>query len=106
MLPTTIRTPPSVEDYTPLSDYQSQTPESFVGGKPVLHYHVVGAKAWIPKEQCGSLAAFPADLSTAPSAPEGDAVNGSGEQLVEQKVDVFVTSEYALPFPYLVSVPS
>lgn len=90
MLATTIRTPPRTEDYTPLSEYQSQTPESFVGGKPVLHYHVVGAKAWIPKEQCGNLAVFPADLSTAPTAPEGD---GSGEQLVEQKVDILVTSE-------------
>lgn len=93
MLPTTIRSPPSLGDYTPLSEYQSQTPDSFVGGKPVLHYHIEGAKAWIPKEQCGSLAVFPADSSTAPSAPEADPANGSSEDLVEQKVNVFVTSE-------------
>ncbi|KAF4462679.1 LOT5 [Fusarium albosuccineum] len=93
MLPTTIRTPPSEGDYTPLAEYQSQTPESFVGGKPVLHYHIQGAKAWIPKAQCGSLALFPADSSQKPSAPEGDSINGDVEELVEQTVDVFVNSE-------------
>ena len=93
MLPTTIRSPPSVEDYTPLSEYQSQTPESFVGGKPVLYYHVAGAKAWIPKAQCGSLAVFPADSSASPSAPESEGLSGESEQLVEQKVDIFVNSE-------------
>ncbi|KAF5971367.1 LOT5 [Fusarium coicis] len=93
MLPTTIRTPPKAEDYTPLAEYQSTTPESFVSGKPVLHYHLEGAKAWIPKAQCGSLALFPADSSEKPSAPEGDSINGDVEELVEQAVDVFVNSE-------------
>ncbi|KAF4975020.1 hypothetical protein FZEAL_8141 [Fusarium zealandicum] len=93
MLPTTIRTPPSPGDFTPLAEYQSQTPESFIGGKPVLHYHVEGAKAWIPKAQCGTLALFPADMSQKPSAPEGDSINGDVEELVEQSVDIFVNSE-------------
>ncbi|CAM1508018.1 Fc.00g048660.m01.CDS01 [Cosmosporella sp. VM-42] len=93
MLLTTIRSPPSAGDYTPLSEYQSQTPESFVGGKPVLYYHVAGAKAWVPKAQCGSLATFPADSSAPPSAPESEGLDGEGEQLVEQKVDIFVNSE-------------
>ncbi|KAM0561685.1 hypothetical protein ACHAPJ_002854 [Fusarium lateritium] len=93
MLPTTIRTPPQAGEYTPLSEYQSQTPETFTGGKPVLHYHLEGAKAWIPKAQCGSLALFPADSSGKPSAPEGDSINGDVEELVEQAVDVFVNSE-------------
>ncbi|KAM5344973.1 hypothetical protein ACJ41O_010835 [Fusarium nematophilum] len=93
MLPTTIRTPPSVSDFTPLSEYQSQTPESFVGGKPVLHHRIQGAKAWIPKSQCGTLALFPADSSQKPSGPEGGSINGDVEELVEQTVDVFVNSE-------------
>ncbi|WZH46063.1 regulator of volume decrease after cellular swelling-domain-containing protein [Fusarium acuminatum] len=93
MLPTTIRTPPKAADFTPLAEYQSTTPESFVSGKPVLHYHVEGAKAWIPKALCGTLALFPADASEKPSAPEGDGINGDAEELVEQTVDVFVNSE-------------
>lgn len=101
MLPTTIRSTPSVGDYTPLDEYESQTPESFVGGKPVLHYHIVGAKAWLPKTQCGNLAIFPADASEAPTGPEADQINREGEQLVEQKVDVFVNSEYVSRYLHL-----
>ncbi|CEI69485.1 hypothetical protein FVEN_g7008 [Fusarium venenatum] len=93
MLPTTIRTPPQTGDYTPLDEYQTTTPESFIGGTPVLHYHLEGAKAWIPKSQCGILALFPADSSEKPSAPEGDSINGDVEELVEQTIDVFVNSE-------------
>jgi chloride channel, nucleotide-sensitive, 1A len=94
MMPTTVRSPPSLDDYTPLSEHQEQTPASFYGGKPVLHYHAAGAKAWIPKSQRGRLPFFPADLSTEPTAPEGGALNGSAEENVEQKVDIFVNSQY------------
>ncbi|KAL6879068.1 regulator of volume decrease after cellular swelling domain-containing protein [Trichoderma novae-zelandiae] len=90
MLPTTIRSPPAEADYTPLAEYQSQTPESFTDGKPVLHYHLTGAKATIPRSQCGSLAIFPQDSPAAPNASNED---GAAEELVEQTVDVFATSE-------------
>lgn len=100
MLPTTIRSPPSVADYTPLSEYQSQTPETFHGEKHVLYYHATGARAWIPKSQRGNLSVFPADLTSEPSGPEAAVLNGSSEDQVEQTVDVFVTSEYdSLLFP-------
>ncbi|KAF4995149.1 hypothetical protein FGRMN_5287 [Fusarium graminum] len=102
MLPTTIRTPPKADDFTPLAEYQSTTPESFVSGKPVLHYHVEGAKAWIPKALCGTLALFPADASEKPSAPEGDSINGDAEELVEQTVDVFVNSDVLTIFSHKV----
>lgn len=98
MLPTTIRSPPSVGDYTPLSEYQSQTPETFHGEKHVLYYHAPGAKAWIPKSQRGNLCVFPADLASEPSGPEVEAVNASSEDQVEQTVDLFVTSEYGHPW--------
>ncbi|PQK08777.1 hypothetical protein BB8028_0001g08500 [Beauveria bassiana] len=89
MIATTIRTPPSLADFLPLAEYQSQTPESFVDGKPVLHLHITGAAASAPKEQAtgGALAVFPAD-SPAPADADADA-----EELVEQQVDVYVTSE-------------
>ncbi|RTE83760.1 hypothetical protein BHE90_001713 [Fusarium euwallaceae] len=89
----TIRTKPSLGDFIPLEEYQTQTPQSFVGGKPVLHYHVEGAKAQIPKANCGTLALFPADQKT-----EGDAVNGDSEKSVEQTVDVFVNSQNVILF--------
>ncbi|OAQ65023.1 benzoylformate decarboxylase [Pochonia chlamydosporia 170] len=92
MLATTIRSPPSVEDYIPLSDYQSQTPESFSDGKPVLHFHLKGAVASIPKSQCGTLTIFPTDSPSAENAVAR--TNGDAEELVEQKVDVFVNSEH------------
>ncbi|OAA47327.1 benzoylformate decarboxylase [Beauveria brongniartii RCEF 3172] len=93
MIATTIRTPPSLADFLPLAEYQSQTPESFVDGKPVLHLHIVGAAASAPKEQVagGALAVFPAN---SPVAAAADA-----EELVEQQVDVYVTSEYVYTLP-------
>ncbi|TDZ19521.1 hypothetical protein Cob_v007590 [Colletotrichum orbiculare MAFF 240422] len=93
MLPTTIRSPPSVGDYVPIEEHQSQTPETFFGGKPVLHYHLENAKAWIPASQKGTLAVFPADLSAAVTAPEGATLLESAEELAEQTVSVFINSE-------------
>jgi chloride channel, nucleotide-sensitive, 1A len=90
MLPTTIRTPPSLGEYTALSEHQEQTPETFFGGKPILHYHLTGAKAWIPKSQCGSLAVFPADSGA--STSEGTTETDS-EELIEQELEIFVNSE-------------
>lgn len=97
MLPTTIRSPPAEADFTPLAEYQSQTPESFTDGKPILHYHLSGAKATIPRSQCGSLAIFPQDSPAAPNASNGGDANDdeTAEELVEQTVDVFATSECA-----------
>lgn len=88
---TTIRTPPSEAEFTPLSEYQAQTPDTFFGGKPVLHSKTVSARCWMPKAQLGSLPVFPADSTTAPSGPEG-AVASSAEELIEQKLDVWVNS--------------
>lgn len=83
MLPTTIRSPPSAEDYIPLAEYQSKTPDSFTDSKPVLHFELRGATASIPKSQSGTLAIFPSD---SPS------VESNGEEILEQSVDVFASS--------------
>ncbi|KAH6850614.1 regulator of volume decrease after cellular swelling-domain-containing protein [Chaetomium sp. MPI-CAGE-AT-0009] len=89
----TVRSPFALNDYTALSEHQEQTPNSFYDGKPVLHYHATGAKAWIPKSQRGKLPFFPADLSSEPTGPENGALNGQTEESVEQKVDLFVNSQ-------------
>lgn len=86
MLPTTIRSPPQLENYTSLAEFQSRTPESFIGGKPVLHFHLAGAKATIPASQCGNLAIFP---TGSPAAVNGD----SDSSEVGQEVDIFVDTE-------------
>jgi chloride channel, nucleotide-sensitive, 1A len=100
MLPTVIRSCPSAEtDFEPLSEYQSQTPETFFGGKPVLYYHDEHVKAWCSVEHQARLEFFAekgsaADLKS-PSLPESAALgNDGGQHLVEaNKVRVFVTSE-------------
>lgn len=93
MPPTILRSPPSLSDYVPLSEYQSQTPETFHGGKPVLHYHATGVLARVYRSQCDSLAFFsdPSPLSF----PEPSVDNP--DEKCEQVVDLFVNSEYAYP---------
>ncbi|POS81583.1 hypothetical protein DHEL01_v200021 [Diaporthe helianthi] len=85
MLLTTIHASPALGDFMPLSEYQSTTPETFHGGKPVLHYHATGAEAWIPKDQQSTLPIFPADSPVS----EGD----SGEIVSQDDVELFVNSE-------------
>ena len=93
MLFTTIRSPPALTDFIPLSEHQEATPETFHGGKPVLYYHATGAKAWISKSQRGSLPFFPNDFESDPTGPEASALNGALEENVEQKVDLFINSQ-------------
>ncbi|KAK4138349.1 hypothetical protein BT67DRAFT_412622 [Trichocladium antarcticum] len=89
----TVRSPFALSDYTPLAEHQEKTPDSFYDEKPVLYYHATGAKAWIPKAQLGKLPFFPADLSSAPTAPESAALGVVAEETVEQTVDLFVNSQ-------------
>ena len=79
-LPTTIRSPPAVAGYTPLAEYQQETPASFVGGRPVLHFHADGAKAYVPASQREQLPFFPAD---GPQAAE-DADDGAEEKMMKR----------------------
>ncbi|OIW30327.1 hypothetical protein CONLIGDRAFT_363864 [Coniochaeta ligniaria NRRL 30616] len=89
MPPTILRSPPSVSDYVSLSEWQSQTPETFHGGKPVLHYHATGVLARVYRSQCDSLAFFsnPSPLSF----PEPSIDNP--DEKCEQLVDLFINSE-------------
>jgi hypothetical protein len=86
---TTIRTPPSAEDFTPLAVYESSTPESFVDGKPILHFEVRNVQAAVPRSQRGRLTIFPDDATAT-----AEASDDASDDLVEQKVDVFVNSAY------------
>lgn len=93
---TAIRTPPSVaDDFVELAEYQSQTPETFFGGKPVLHYHALNARVWIPTvlDLPPALPIFRSgDGDSLPTGPEAAALQVPSN---EYRVDVFVSSEYA-----------
>lgn len=92
MLHTTIRAPPSPGSFTTLEEYQSATPESFVDGKPILHLHLQGVTARVPRSGVSKLgSAFTAITA------QSDPANGDAEAVIEQEVDVFVSSEYANP---------
>ncbi|KAF4586011.1 benzoylformate decarboxylase [Ophiocordyceps camponoti-floridani] len=83
----TIRSPPSINDYVSLEQYQAQTPESFAVGRAILHAHLEGAVVSIPGAQRGSLALFPADMARV--GQDG----GSEGSSLERKVDLFVSSD-------------
>lgn len=96
MPPTTIRTAPALDSYTTLADHQSQTPTSFFGAKPVLHFHTTSARALIPKDQASRLPIFGSSDGAAQDTESSN--NESGDEaatggLEEEIVDVFVSSE-------------
>lgn len=84
----TLETAPQVADFTPLSEYTSQTPGSFFGGKAVLHLYAPASILKIPSEQFSAQHDFQRLSSTAPSAVEG--------QMHLSGIDVWVTSRQVL----------
>ncbi|KAI9853780.1 MAG: hypothetical protein M1824_000890 [Vezdaea acicularis] len=101
-----IHKAPDAESFTPLSQHQSQTPESFFDGKPVLHYHTAGAVAVIPEDQTNLLPVFHHGASAGDLAPvpaTSPAVNGQTEtdndgnstprEIEVGSIEIWVTSE-------------
>ncbi|GAP83943.1 putative benzoylformate decarboxylase [Rosellinia necatrix] len=99
MLPTVIQSRPSAEnDFLPLSEYQSQTPETFFEGKPVLHFHDEKIKAWVSSQQYEKLFFFSRTTtdnptSLHPTPPEALALDAGDKHTREERnVEVFVAS--------------
>ncbi len=108
---TTIRIPPSIpSDFIPVAEYESQTPDTFFGGKPVLHYYAANAKIWLPTLRDTTLPVFPLPseaaalaegsasveaVATAPTLPEAAALGASGAASTyhEYRADIFVSSQ-------------
>ena len=96
-----IHETPTAEAFVSLSTHQSQTPESFFNGPPVLYHHSPSAKLSI---QSSELALAPAltklfEGSSATqngSAPvvNGDTPPAEDQELSVEGIDVWVTSEY------------
>jgi nucleotide-sensitive chloride channel 1A len=96
MPPTTIHTPPALDSFTSLADHQSQTPTSFFGAKPVLHYHAFGARALISRDNTPKLAIFGtrnASSANGITSAEPSNCNTEGQDSIVDVVDVFVSSE-------------
>ena len=96
MPPTTIHSPPALDSFTTLTEHQSQTPTSFYGAKPVLHYHGTGVTVLIAQDHASKLPIFAAiDHPGANASPPVDGSEPAPN--VTETVDAFVSSEYVLP---------
>ncbi|KAH8805803.1 regulator of volume decrease after cellular swelling-domain-containing protein [Xylogone sp. PMI_703] len=95
MLPTTIRDAPLLDSFTTLAEHQSQTPTTFFGAKPVLHYHASGVHVIAPQSQTSSLPIFKQDeQQPSASGNTGDDDDTSMEEpMVTEVVDIYVNSE-------------
>lgn len=88
----TLDAAPAVDDFTPLSEYSSQTPGTFFGGKPVLHLHAPDSTIKIANDQFDAQSDFQRlSGGSAPAASSDGHVHLSG-------VDVWVTSRHVLLF--------
>ena len=95
-----IHATPTAASFVPLSTHQSQTPESFFDGPPVLYHHSLSAKLSIRSTEltfAPALSKLFADssLPTNGSSPvvNGDAADAEDRELSVEGVDVWVTSE-------------
>lgn len=93
---------PNLGDYTPLSDQQSRTPESFFSGPPVLYHHSSSTTLLINSHDLEAAPALAALVSGAHRDTNGTSVhtNGdesgeedTGQELESANIDVWVTSE-------------
>ncbi|KAI9803907.1 MAG: hypothetical protein M1825_001787 [Sarcosagium campestre] len=71
----TIRSPPPPESFTPLSSYQSQTPQSFFNEKPILHHEIEHTTLIVPRSQITSIPLF----EESPDSVNGTSTNGHGD---------------------------
>jgi nucleotide-sensitive chloride channel 1A len=97
MPPTTIHSVPALDSFTALADHQSQTPTSFYGAKPVLHYHGVGVRALISQSQVSKLPIFTSSSDQQSTSASVEAGEGSPEAATKvEVVDTFVSSKYVI----------
>ncbi|KAF2232852.1 hypothetical protein EV356DRAFT_534357 [Viridothelium virens] len=95
-----VHSAPAIENFTPLAEHQEQTPETFFGGKPVLHFHSTDAQLLIEKEALEANEAFSRLYSAqheptrAGASVNGDAAaNATHTQITVPDIDIWVTSE-------------
>ncbi|KAF8536686.1 regulator of volume decrease after cellular swelling-domain-containing protein [Trichophaea hybrida] len=90
---TIIRSSPEESSYTPLSTFQSETPESF--STPVLHYHQVDSKVLISSDQASLIPIF---------GVQGTDSSDSATEIPVDGIDLWVTNENLILFNKPLSV--
>ena len=85
---------PTLDAYNPLAVHQSQTPESFFNGKPVLYYKSPSAQLSISPSDLSASSALSKLSDGAHGTVNGSLTNGDHGADVVMEVDIWVTSEY------------
>lgn len=83
-----ITAAPAIESFTPLSSYQSSTPDSFFTGPPVLFLHAPGARVIASNaeyEACAELKAMGGVSAQQQQQQAGSGTNGSAASSSETK---------------------
>ncbi|CAG8956489.1 hypothetical protein HYFRA_00003875 [Hymenoscyphus fraxineus] len=95
MPPSTIHSPPALDSFTSLSDHQTQTPATFFGATPVLHYHATGARALAQRHLLSKLPILTQDGGTNGNASSntGTETEGSASDNIVESIDIFASSE-------------
>ncbi|KAK4697564.1 chloride channel, nucleotide-sensitive, 1A, partial [Lecanoromycetidae sp. Uapishka_2] len=108
-----LHSPPNTQSYTPLSVHQSQTPESFFSGPPVLYHHSPSTTLLINSHDLEAVPALAELVSGAQRSTNGTSghINGDegggedmGQELSIPNVGVWVTSDsknvrVSIPYP-------
>ena len=95
-----IHTSPTSSQYIPLSTFQSQTPDSFHSGPPILYHHTPSTTLKIlarelnasPTLSTLAIGTQNGHTSTSPPTEEDEA---SEEEIEISGIDIWVTSSYA-----------
>ena len=96
-----VHNAPSTSSFTPLPLHQSQTPDSFFSGPPILYHYSPSATLSLSTSDLASSTAFShfaeggiRPANSALTTVNGDHEQDEGDEEVEiQAVDIWVTSE-------------
>ena len=84
---------PQESAFVPLAEHQSQTPESFYSGPPVLYYRSKAARFVITTEDAERIPAISKLTDAAKEQWQADFVEDDQGGLMVETVDIWVTSE-------------
>jgi hypothetical protein len=86
-----VQATPTLDSYTPLDEHQSQTPETFFGGKPVLHLHCSDAKVLVSRQNIEQYSLLQSLRSSHEQSQGQD--QESGQDIVIPGVQLWVSSK-------------
>jgi nucleotide-sensitive chloride channel 1A len=80
---------PNANSFTPLLEHQSQTPNTFFGGQPVLYFHSSGARIIVSRSQFDENSILhelqsPADIDSSNGGPQ--------DEILISEIDIWVSS--------------